>query len=819
MASHVLAAFGFPAAALILAAALASSAAARTSPVPLPEHPGNVFLEGEAAAVTVPVLDAASWEVVDYDGKKVAEGRTTSGRAEIGPLPVGWYEVRWGGAGGAPTGRAALAVLARLATPTPPDSPIACDVAMAWFYPEDRMPAAASLAALAGVNWVRDRLAWGHMEPKRGEYSPPNKYDASARVQAEAGLKVLQVNHSSPGWAGPDGKRFPPDLRDAYAFHREMARRWKGQVLAFEPWNEADIDVFGGHTGAEMASLQKASYLGLKAGDPKVVACLNVFASPNRAILDDLHANEAWPYFDTFNLHHYADVDAYPAIYAAFRAASAGRPLWVTEFARPVPWSGDDKAKEPSEADLRVQAERVAQVFAASLFEGPEAAFYFLLPHYTEGQTQFGIVRADLTPRPAYVALAAVGRLLAGARPVGRVAGAPDAVRAFVFRARPDGREADVLVAWTAEGQADLPLPAVPEAVFDHLGRSQEVGVIEWDDTDEQGRIIAHGQWAAPLHLARAPVFALLPAGAAAKMKLAPPPATPPRLEGQPSPVVFQARWPKERVALGRSAYRLSSEKAETIPLSVYNFAEGPLEGRLAVAGPAGWKVGLPETVRIEPRGKVDLALTVDCQGTAAHLTETIRVTGDFGPAGRPVLSLVVMPEPLRFGPADALPVPDADRADRWQPQASEGTDLKMEPRGKGLAVIARLGGGDRWVYPALELAEGMRPPAGCVGIQATLTLDEGEGVFRAVFSEAGDSAYVADFLVQPEPGKPIEAVALFEGAVHGAGWSKPDPNGRLDAGEIRAMAIGCNPKTERLAFRIENVRWLRGKEATGGTP
>src|SRR2546430_11105371 len=45
--------------------------------------------------------------------------------------------------------------------------------------------------------------------------------------------------------------------------------------------------------------------------------------------------------------------------------------------------------------------------------------FRSMLPHYIEGQTQFGILHEDLTPRPAFVALAAVGRLLCDARPLG----------------------------------------------------------------------------------------------------------------------------------------------------------------------------------------------------------------------------------------------------------------------------------------------------------------------------------------------------------------------------------------------------------------
>jgi hypothetical protein len=149
-----------------------------------------------------------------------------------------------------------------------------------------------------------------------------------------------------------------------------------------------------------MATLQKASYLGLKAGNPELTVCLNVFANHGRAQLADLHDNEAWPYFDTFNLHHYRPFEAYPQLYGDFRAVSAGKPLWVSECALPVKWAGDEKLKEPTDSDLRVQAERVAKTFACSLHEGSVATFYFLLPHYVEGQTSSASFARILHPVP-----------------------------------------------------------------------------------------------------------------------------------------------------------------------------------------------------------------------------------------------------------------------------------------------------------------------------------------------------------------------------------------------------------------------------------
>ncbi|MBI3192231.1 MAG: hypothetical protein HYZ36_06145, partial [Pedosphaera parvula] len=258
---------------VLLALAAAGAPGQRQLPKPRPDHPGNVFLAGEDIAVALPI-DRADWRLVDYDGQVVKELANAAGKVALGKLPVGFYRFEQAGA----SNWISLGVIAPLRAPTPTNSPIALDVAMAWFYKEDKMDAVANLCALAGVNWVRDRLYWAEMEPRRGEWAGRKRYDASAGAQARAGLQSLQVIHASPGWANPNGKRFPLDLRDAHRFFEAMAKRWRGQVRAFEPWNEADIPMFGWHTGAEMASLQKAAYFGLKAGNSNIVACLNVFA-------------------------------------------------------------------------------------------------------------------------------------------------------------------------------------------------------------------------------------------------------------------------------------------------------------------------------------------------------------------------------------------------------------------------------------------------------------------------------------------------------------------------------------------------------------
>jgi len=589
---------------------IGSAVAAESGPKPLAEHPGNIFVAAETVVVSAAGQQRA-YSLIDYEGKFVRSGQVEGGKIDLGKLEVGYYELKVGDGA-----RVTVGVIRPLVAKTPRTSPIGIDIAMAWFYKEKEMPAVANLVTLAGGNWVRDRLSWGEIEPSKGNFRPNTRYDASARIQSAAGLRILQVAHDAPAWTKAEPKRFPPDLRDAYAFWKEMAKRWKGQVEAFEPWNEADIVQFGGHSGAEMAAMQKASYLGLKAGNPDLIAAQNVFAINRPTTLEDFAANEAWPYFDTCDLHHYTSIDKYPLWYASFRAICAGRPLWVSEFSMPVQWSGDAEAKEPSDADLRTQAERVPMVMAASLSEGVQAAFYFMFPHYVEGKTQFGIVHRDLTPRPAYLAFAAVGRFLADAKPIGRDIGGD--LSAYAFEARPDANHRAVVVMWSKNEQE---VELGEGEAFDHLGR--KISVVD-------GKLKV-----------KRPVFVVKSNESVGKF--GPVPKMPPRTESRPSPIVMQAWLPVKRLDLNTSAYRISTGNQETIPVFLYNFGQKAAKGTLRVAGPEAWKVAIPGDIKIAPGERKELALSVDSGGAGKGAVNTIRMDGDFGEAGKAVVSIKVL--------------------------------------------------------------------------------------------------------------------------------------------------------------------------------
>ncbi|MCP5518358.1 MAG: hypothetical protein H7A45_13975 [Verrucomicrobiales bacterium] len=605
----------------------------RHIPRPLPDHPGNIFLAGESVSVVAPdhlPATGGSWRLLDEEDRPVEilggnrTGWKPGGRLALGELPVGYYRLEFLAADGELLEWTAAGVLAPLRAPVPFDSPVGVDAAIAWFAADDPVNQRrhARFAALAGVNWIRDRLRWRDLEPARGRFAGETSYDTAATIQHEEGLQVLQVFHDTPPWArdGGSGGEFAPDLRDVHRLGAALARRFKGRVQAWEPWNEANVATFGGHTVDQMCAWQKAAWLGFKAGDPGVIVGWNVTTTvPTEQQTAGLAANDTAPFYDTYNIHTYDWAHAYAGLWGPAREAAGGKPIWITESDRGFKHLGNAPWNDLSRTGERLKAEYVTQSYAQSLFAGADRHFHFILGDYHEPSgVQFGLLRRDFTPRPAYLALAAVGRFLAGAECLGRWRPGPD-ITVVAFRGRPDGESCDVLVAWAEKDVdwpqrgttvADLRLPegVVPRAVFDFLGRPA-AGISP---------------------LGSAPRFILLPAGLAERVPLEPrplPASVGPNRESTtrfsrpaPFPVVLQARLPASRKVkvVDRPwsegyAYRFVPGETVEVPIRIYNFGDKTLTGCLR-ADPAGtgWSVAAPApTFAIGPGDQLAVAVRV----------------------------------------------------------------------------------------------------------------------------------------------------------------------------------------------------------------
>ena len=622
----------------------------RNIPTAQPQHPGNVFLLGEDVNIKMPektIGKAVSWRLLDDHRNIIKQGSIddkkpdSKSSLQAGRLGIGWYRIEFLDAAGKVVDWTTAAVLTPLAEPVPQDSPICVDSATSWFASNQpaRQERFAQLAALAGVNWIRDRMSWGGFQREPDKLPNKTTYDTAATFQARYGLKVLQVFHDTPGWAlneQLDGKRrykrFPRDLRLLYKFCKAMAQRYKGRVLAWEPWNEANITMFGGHTIDEMCSHQKAAYLGYKAGNPDLTVCWNVYAGAGTPLhTKGVLENQTWPYFETYNIHSYRKPDDYLNQFAPARQAACGRPIWITECGvravakTPKPWS------EMSREDEIKQAEFIARSYASSLFAGVNRHFFFILGNFHEREVQFGLLRNDQTPRPGYVALATLGRLLAGARCLGRWIPVDNpGVRVYAFNSRPDGRGRDVLVIW-ADKSTTWPLPKSlsVEAVYDYLGRPLGKNIPDKIDS--------------------AAVFVLLPKDAARKLPLEPPTRSSAFRGGKASPVVLQLQMHNNSTDLDRQGHTVPSDKETTLNLLAYNFSNKAVSGTITVEHtPQGCKL-TPDRweISLEPmeRKRLPARVTINASGSNTASDVWIKLQGDFADAGRPALAFRLVPK------------------------------------------------------------------------------------------------------------------------------------------------------------------------------
>ncbi len=789
----------------------------RTIPHPLSGNPGNIFLRGQAVEIKLP--ETTSWVCLDYEREIINKGNGSI--AMLGKLPVGYYEVWPSGKTGAGPGEIhpwpiSIAVLEALKAPTPLDSTICLDASVAGFYGNEAtlfdfnkkkwghnpMDIASNQATLAGVNWIRDRLSWPDTHTGPGQYPSYTVFDKSAEAQARAGLQVLQVPLTRvPSWIETDGRnRFPFDLRLAHDYFAELAERWKGKITAWEPWNEPEWIAFGGHTGAEITAMQKASYWGIRKGNPDALVGFIALTAEYIEHTENIMENDPWPYFDTMNYHQYFDLYDSGDIFDLMWRLGRGKPEWLTESGIELRWAGPRGVSALPWNSQATQARHVPKTMTVNTYLGVDAVFFFLLAHFPEGRNQFGITRADYSPRPAYVALAAAGRLMAGAKALGQITGPSDpGFKGYHFTALPDGKKREVSVIWSESRPLDYRIPARKklEAAYNFLGQPIEVtGSTESIRVDEEA------------------VYLIYERGAASGMDLSPRafPALEPIPDNKPCPLVIQPLPHPGNLLRGKSHYVFEPGEQTRFPLYLYNFGDKTIRTQLEISAPHGISVtGDLSEVEVQPMDRVRFDLNVKAgQNPRTLHTYPVQIKADCGDAGVSILGLRFAYHRKSVTPRHSIPIHSAQSPEAWVEESSSGPVQKRAARGGGIAIKGHPETRRSSVAAALELKPGEHPSDNIQGIAFTITPLAGKPRYDVqIMEERGNFHW--GFAFTPEDhqmGQPVRCVILFdemEATVH----PRPDDNNRVDPGQVRLIKIGCSTNQHPVEFEIHDPEWV----------
>lgn len=274
-------------------------------------------------------------------------------------------------------------------------------------HTRERMTELASLARRAGVKWTREEFNWSLIEPTEGNYRW-DFYDDLVDVASAEGISIYGLLCY---WS-PYADAYTEQGVEQYCrWARAVVHRYKTRVKHWEIWNEPNIFFWSGPKELYPRLLARA-YETIKEEDPEavVLGCSTSGVDEGfiRSVMD------AGGPFDVLTIHPYRgtlDDQDYIRELAAVKELVGGRPVWITEMGFP--------SQLLTGYSERQQAALVARVYLASLASGAieNVSWYDFRndgvdPYYHE--MNFGVVRSDFRPKPAYRALATIATTLKG---------------------------------------------------------------------------------------------------------------------------------------------------------------------------------------------------------------------------------------------------------------------------------------------------------------------------------------------------------------------------------------------------------------------
>jgi len=159
-----------------------------------------------------------------------------------------------------------------------------------------------SMAAEAGIGWVKQQFPWEELEPERkGEYldrvsksSSWAKYDLLVDACEAHGLKIVARLDRPPDWTRQDNtyQEAPPDnLEDFGDFVYQFVEHYEGRIDYIQIWNEPNIFPEWGNQPVDPAGyteMLKIAYTRAKEANPNVY----VLSAPLAITLGEPHPEE-----------------------------------------------------------------------------------------------------------------------------------------------------------------------------------------------------------------------------------------------------------------------------------------------------------------------------------------------------------------------------------------------------------------------------------------------------------------------------------------------------------------------------------------------
>ncbi|MDI6783714.1 MAG: cellulase family glycosylhydrolase, partial [bacterium] len=286
------------------------------------------------------------------------------------------------------------------------------------------------LMAEAGIKLIRDEIYWSNLEKEKGKIIFPENYIQNVDITLANGIEPLIIlDYGNPNY---DNGRPPYTEEGRAAFARycsAVVSKFKGKIKYFEIWNEPNIAGFWKPepNPKDYFLLLKAAYTACKSANPNCVILGGATSGVDTTFLETVFQTGGLQYMDILSLHPYTGVspeenDLIGKLNAAWKLTEKyGKPLriWITEVGYPTHTSANGFLEETqSDYLVRTYLQSLASGFVDSVFWywfGPDG------PDETYSEDRFGIIRADWSQKPGYIAYKTMTEQLRKARYLGSI--------------------------------------------------------------------------------------------------------------------------------------------------------------------------------------------------------------------------------------------------------------------------------------------------------------------------------------------------------------------------------------------------------------
>jgi hypothetical protein len=335
------------------------------------------------------------------------------------------------------------------------------------------------IVAGTGAGWIREEIRWDWIEHPLGNWDW-GFTDEMVRDARSHGLHVLGLlGYNNAAQTAGTVDYGMPDINAWKDFVAHVIDHYRGQIEAWEVWNEPDVPYFWQGSVADYINLLHETYTTIKSGDPAATVMNGACSNLDLNWFTDFINQGGTQYADVLAFHPYAlrsslDNGNYWKIdLAHFKQIEdrIGKPWWFTEIGWSSSPSGPDYGG--GVGSEQAQASYMVRQYVQSLaYPGLDVEHIFWYNFHDDGtdpndpENNYGLIDNDWrTPKLDYIAYQQMTTHLGGATAQGMLnSGAGTA-----YRFNRNGTTIDVV--WGG-GQVSLPTTAQHPQAYDLAGNA-----------------------------------------------------------------------------------------------------------------------------------------------------------------------------------------------------------------------------------------------------------------------------------------------------------------------------------------------------------